>query len=212
MPAIVPIVEGRGEIAAFPLLLRRLLTEEYSRFDLTIGRPITADGRQNLLRSDGIERFLRGTREVRPDAAGIIVLIDLDEDDCAADLARELAARARGVGLSIPVVIVVVVQAYEAWFPASIETIRGQRVKKLAFLPDDVESPPEPETICSPKDWLKGRLVAGRGYKETQDMVPLTASLDFDLVRPRSRSFQRLGHAIEELIAAVDQRSVAVTP
>ena len=211
MPAIVPIVEGHGEEKAFPLLLRRLLAEEYGRFDLTIDRPLNAKSWHNLLRSGGIEGFLRRAA-LRANAAGIIVLLDLDEADCAADLARELAARTRGVGLRLPVAIVVVVQAYEAWFLASIETIRGRRVKGEAFLPDDVEPPPEPEAIRSPKGWLKGRLVASRGYVEPRDMPPLTTLLDCARVRQCCRSFRRLDHAIEQLIAAVDGQVVAVTP
>ena len=203
MPAIVPIVEGHGEEKAFPLLLRRLLAEEYCRFDITIDHPLNAKSWNNLLRAGGIERFLERAA-LRANAAGIIVLLDLDEADCAADLARELAARARGRGLHLPVAIVVVVRAYEAWFIASIETIRGRRVKGLKFLPGDVEPHPQPETIRSPKSWLKEKLVAGRGYVEPRDMPPLTDLLDYALVRQRCRSFHRLGHAIEQLIEAVD--------
>ncbi|MDE0004740.1 MAG: DUF4276 family protein [Rhodospirillaceae bacterium] len=211
MPAIVPVVEGRGEIAAFPLLLRRLLAEEYRRFDLTIDHPLAANGWHNLLRAGGIERFLERAA-LRANAAGIIVLLDLDEADCAADLARELAARARGRGLHLPVAIVVAVQAYEAWFLASIETIRGQHVKGQRFLPAEVEPPSEPETIRSPKDWLKDRLVDDRFYKEKEDMPPLTDLLDCAQVRRRCRSFRRLDHAIGQLVAAIDRQVVAVTP
>ena len=210
MPAIVPIVEGDGEEEAFPPLLRRLLYEQ-DHYDITVTSPYNAQGRTKLTRPGGIEAYLRYAAS-EPDAAGIIVLLDLEDDNCAADLARELAARARNVYLNLPVAIVVVVRAYEAWFLASIETIRGKRVKRLAFLPDDTEPPPEPETVRSPKSWLKERLVAGRFYKETLDMAPLTALLDCALVRRRSRSFRRLDHAIEELIAAVDGQVVAVTP
>ena len=154
MPAIVPIVEGHGEEKAFPLLLRRLLMEEHSRSDITIDGPLNAKSWHNLLRSGGIEGFLRRAA-LRANAAGIIVLLDLDEANCAADLARKLAARARGIELHLPVAIVVVVQAYEAWFIASIETIRGRRVKGLRFLSGGVEPPPEPEAVRSPKGWLK---------------------------------------------------------
>ena len=210
MPAIVPIVEGDGEEEAFPPLLRRLLYEQ-DHYDITVTSPYNAQGRTKLTRPGGIEAYLSYAAS-EPDAAGIIVLLDLEDDNCAADLARELAARARNVYLNLPVAIVVVVRAYEAWFLASIETIRGKRVKRLAFLPDDTEPPPEPETVRSPKSWLKERLVAGRFYKETLDMAPLTALLDCALVRRRSRSFRRLDHAIEQLIAAVDRQDVAITP
>ena len=211
MPAIVPVVEGRGEIAAFPLLLRRLLAEEYGRLDLTIDHPLAANGWHNLLRAGGIERFLERAA-LRDNASGIIVLLDLDEADCAADLARNLAERARSIRSHLPVAIVVAVPAYEAWFLASIETIRGRRVKGEAFLPDDVEPPPEPEAIRSPKGWLKRWLVDDRFYKEKEDMAPLTALLDCARIRRRCRSFRRLDHAIEQLVTAVDEQVVAVTP
>ena len=210
MPAIVPIVEGDGEKAAFPLLLRRLLYDQ-ERYDFTVTSPYNARGRTKLTRSGGIEAYLSYAAS-EPDAAGIIVLLDLEDDNCAADLARELAARARNVYLNLPVAIVVVVQAYEAWFLASIETIRGQPIKRLPFFPDDVEPPPEPEAIRSPKGWLKDRLVDDRFYKEKEDMPPLTDLLDCAQVRQSCRSFRRLDHAIGQLIAAVDRQDVVVTP
>ncbi len=210
MPAIVPIVEGHGEEQAFPVLLRRLLYEQ-GRYEFTVTSPYNAKGRTKLTRPGGVEGYL-ATAASEADAAGIIVLLDLDEADCAADLARELAARARGRGLHLPIAIVVAVQAYEAWFIASIVTIRGRRVKGLKFLPGDVEPHPQPETIRSPKDWLKDRLVDDRFYKETQDMAPLTDLLDCAQVRRRCRSFRRLNHAIGQLIASVDRQDVAVTP
>ncbi len=210
MPAIVPIVEGDGEAVAFPLLLRRLLYEQ-ARYDFTIATPYNAKGRTKLTRPAGIEAYL-ASAAAEPDAAGIIVLLDLDEDNCAVELARELAARASRVELSLPVVLVVAVQAYEAWLFASIETIRGQPIKGLAFLPDDTEPHPEPEALRSPKSRLQRLLPAGRGYKERQDMAPLTDLLDCARIRRRCRSFRRLDSAIEELIAAIDRRAVAVTP
>ena len=183
MPAIVPIVEGGGEEEAFPPLLRRLLYEQ-DRYDFTVTSPYNAQGRTKLTRSGGIEAYLSYAAS-EPDAVGIIVLLDLEDDNCAADLARELAARTRNVGLNLPVAIVVVVQAYEAWFIASIETIRGQPIKGLTFLPDDIESPPEPETIRSPKEWLKratgcrsvlqGNAGHGPAYRATRH-APVFAS------------------------------------
>lgn len=208
MLTIVPIVEGDGELQAFLLLLRRLLGEQ-NRYDLTVARPHNAHGRTNLLRPGGIEGFLRSVGVLQP--AGIIVLLDLDEDDCGADVAHDLAGRARQVGLSTSIVIVVAVSAYEAWFLASIETTRGEPIKGQPFLRDDVEAPPDPEAVASPKRWLGERLIGSRGYKETLDQAPLTEQLDLGMVRQRSRSFRRLNHAVTQLIEAIDDRAV-VTP
>ena len=43
-------------------------------------------------------------------------------------------------------------------------------------------------------------------------MPPLTQLLDCARVRRGCRSFRRLDHAIEELVAAIDRQDVAVTP
>jgi hypothetical protein len=194
---IVTIVEGDGEVGALPVLLRRLVGHHHS---VHFVRPKNAHTRNNLTKPGGLERFLELARSEGCD--GALVLLDADKV-CAAELAWELAERARDVGLPFPVAIVCVKCEYEAWFLASLETIKGRPgIPAGTVYEGDVESKP------GVKEWLTAQMPPGRAYKETQDQAPLSAMLDLDLVRQRSRSFRRLEHAVEELLAGV----LAVSP
>ncbi len=46
--SIQPIVEGPGDVAAVPVLLRRLLHESMLRFDAVVMRPVNCTGKGNL--------------------------------------------------------------------------------------------------------------------------------------------------------------------
>ena len=57
MPKIVPIVEGEGEVEAVPKLLSKVLNE-LGRYEFTIARPKNANGRPNLDKPGGLEKFV----------------------------------------------------------------------------------------------------------------------------------------------------------
>ncbi|MGC9317545.1 MAG: DUF4276 family protein [Armatimonadota bacterium] len=203
MAVLVPIVEGDGEVDAVPLLLRRLLYEFLRRFDLEIGPPKNAHGRTNLTTRGGIERFVRYALK-EPEAAGVIVLVDADDDiPCA--LACHLRHRIEALSPSIPAAVVCAERQYESWFVESIETLRGK-----CDLCTDAEWPASRPP--NPKAWLRDRMPATRTYKETSDQVSLTSELDFSLLAERSRSFRRMRHAVEELVEAHDTGTSSVTP
>lgn len=194
---IVPIVEGDGETTAAPLLLRRLLWENQQRFDVRIARARNAHGRSNLTKIDGLEKFLERIRREPADA--VLVLLDADQD-CAKELAEDLAARTRVLGLPFPVAIVCAKCEYEAWFLASLETIMGISYE------DDVEAK------RGVKEWLSAQMLPDSVYQETKDQAAMTQQIDFTLARERSRSFRRLEHAIEELLDAIDGQKARITP
>lgn len=203
MLRLVPIVEGDGEINAVPLLIRRLLHEFHQRFDVDIAFPKNAHGRENLLRTGGIERFVRYALK-EADIAGVVLLLDA-EHDVPCRLACALRARVAALNPSVPVVIVCAEVQYESWFVESIETLRGKcGIAQTAARPE--LHPPNPKT------WLEQEMPSNRAYKETTDQVTLTAALDFDRLSRRSRSFRRLHHAVEELLDAFDRGTSPVTP
>jgi hypothetical protein len=141
---------------------------------------------------ENVIRYYRGFS----DCAAVLVLLDLD-DDCPAEKGPELAARIRAMEeLPFSVVVVCAKCEYEAWFLASLESIQGQN-----YLDD-------PEAIRGAKEWL-GREF---GYREVRDQSRYTQQLDVTLARQRSRSFRRLCHAFEELIAAANTNQPVVTP
>ena len=62
---------------------------------------------------------------------------------------------------------------YEAWFLASIESLRGQR-----GIRQDAQSHPAPEEPRGAKGQLEARLEQGRSYSETADQAALSATFD----------------------------------
>jgi len=148
-----------------------------------------------FFRGDKLERAV--TYHVRqPDCAGVVVLLDMD-DDCPVQKARDLAARIQKVsGLSCPVAVVCAKCEYEAWFLASLESITG----------DIYEG--DPETRRDAKGWLRKRY----GYKQTRDQAVYTRKIDVAKACQLSRSFRRAKHALEEIVSAAEQGRPVVTP
>lgn len=208
MPKIVPIVEGEGEVEAVPILLRKIL-EEMRRWDIQIARPKNSNGCENLKKPNGLERFVR-LAEMEPDCAAILVLMDADEQ-CPKNLAMSFAARVRAVGVRYPTAIVLPKCEYEAWFLASLKSIAGKELKGRSGLPEGLAYVSDIEGLRGVKGWLSRQLPEGRIYKETLDQAPMTHLIDLQEARA-SRSFRRLFHAVEQLVEAVDNNKVIVTP
>src|SRR3990172_1631059 len=92
MAAIVPIVEGVAEVESIPVLFRRIL--EYQNIhDISIARPFRVK-RYSVVRPEELERAVKQAVRDRANAAGVIVVLDSD-DDCPAQLGPALLARAR---------------------------------------------------------------------------------------------------------------------
>jgi hypothetical protein len=203
MASLVPIVEGDGEREAAGILLRRLLYPDFAEAGLQVLKPLSANGRSNLTKSDGIEYFISIALR-QPDAACILVLLDSDRDVPCATACR-LRERIEARQPHLPVAVVCSEVEYESWFVDSIESVRG-----ASGISEDAEPPDS--APANPKAWLTSHMPPGRAYKETTDQAPLTARLDFALLEERSRSFRRMRHAIEELVEAYDAGEAIVTP
>ncbi len=201
MPVLVPIVEGDGEVAAVPLLLRNIL-HHHALWDWRVGHPKRAGGLQALKKNPG--RFIQ--LALYEEACGaILVLLDLD-DGCPREEACQLAQAIRAMNPPCPVAVVLAHCEYEAWFLASLESIRGKH-----GLPADLVFDGDVETKRGAKEWLSNAMPRGTIYKETIDQAKFTQSLDFSVARTCSRSFRRLWHAIEELVQT-PQPGASVTP
>ena len=195
MTTIVPVVEGPGDVSAFPSLLGRILWERYERTDVIVAqgtsRVVKANGRQNL--ENKLERFLQHALN-KPECDAILVLLDTD-GECPVELAQQLSQRCEQIGLTCPVEIVCAHWSYESWFLASLETIKGQRgISEAAALSLDAED------IQNPKQWLTKQMPDGQAYKETLHQASLSSFIDIELTYHNSRSFRRLCHALELLL------------
>ena len=196
MPTIVPVVEGAGDVAALPELLGRILRERFNRPDVIVAqgrsRVVTANGRQKL--ESKLENFLQHAQK-KPQCDAILVLLDAD-DDCPVNLAQGLLERCKRLGLNCPVEIVCAHRSYESWFLASLDTIKGR-----GNIPDTAVLVQAAEDVSSPKQWLTDQMPRGRAYKETIHQASLSRSIDIGAAHHNSRSFRRLCHALEQLLA-----------
>ena len=190
---IQPIVEGQGDEAAVPLLLRRL-RDEAQAWGLEVGRPHRRR-RTQLVKKDSLQSAVR-VAALREDCAGILILFDAD-DDCPAELTPTLEQWAREAASGIPCAVVMANREYEAWFLASIEALHGR-----AGIPPEATSHPHPETPRDAKGELERRMPRGASYSATVDQAPLTAHLDLQSAYRRCRSFRKLVSAFGALAAA----------
>ncbi len=190
---IQPIVEGQGEVAAVPLLLRRLMGEAHA-WGLEVGRPHRRP-RTQLVKKDSLQRAVQIA--ALPDhCAAILVLFDAD-DDCPMELAPILEAWAVEAAGGKPCAVVMANREYEAWFLASIEALRG----KASILPE-ATSHHEPEVPRDAKGELERRMPHSASYSPTVDQVALTAHFDLERAYRHCRSFRKLVKAFATLTAA----------
>lgn len=189
---IQPIVEGRGEESAVPVLLRRLCHDEAQAWDVKIKHPHRRP-RSQLVKQDTFQKAVRAAGYTS-NLVGILVLFDAD-DDCPAELAPKLGGWAHDVadGRSCP--IVMANREYEAWFLAGIESLRGRR-----GIREDAVSFPEPEGPRDAKGRLKRCMDRGASYSPAVDQAALTAEFDLASAYRGCRSFRKLVSAVGTLL------------
>jgi hypothetical protein len=191
---IQPIVEGHGEVTAVPVLLRRL-RDEAQCFSLDVNSPIRRK-RSQLVQETQLRNSIRLAR-LQPQCGGIIVLLDSD-DDCPKELMPTLQAIAQSEAGPIPCLVVLAHREYEAWFLASIESLRRKRGVRA-----DAESHPRPEEPRDAKGQLEMRMEKGKSYHETSDQAALSAEFDMKPAYRQCRSFRRMVKAYIEIAVAL---------
>ncbi|MFC4009898.1 DUF4276 family protein [Nonomuraea purpurea] len=190
---IASVVEGFGEVAAVPELLRRLAAEIAPDVwtDFPQGR---RKGRDQLIVPGGIESVVDEVVRKTRDVAGVLVLIDAD-DACPAALGPELLDRARGARPDVPLAVVLANREFEAWFLASAVSLRGHQ-----GLPIDLQLPSDPERPRDCKGWLTKHRVDGTPYNPVRHQTGLTARFDLAMARKNSPSFDKFWRDVEYLI------------
>jgi hypothetical protein len=184
------VVEGFGEVAAAPILIRRLANLLNPSIALQVLQPYRLS-RYKLIKVGEIEKAVDFmARKVGPGGA-VLVLIDAD-DDCPATLGPALVARARAARPDRHVSVVLAKREFEAWFLAGAISLRGERT-----LPSDLDPPNQPEQIGGAKEWLSTRMTSG--YSETLDQPAFAAALDLASAR-QSDSFDKLVRDLSALL------------
>lgn len=182
---VATIVEGDGEVAAVPLLLRRVADWRTPEVFPDIIPPIRVRRDRFLYRDEEFERYLRLAAAKCEDTGWILVLLDAD-DDCPAQLAKEVLTRAAACAAHRRVSVVFATREFEAWFIAAAESLDGHR--GFAFDPaDNIDA----ETQRDANGWLRRRM-AGGTYGETTDQPAFSARFDLRQAFDGSRSFRKL--------------------
>jgi hypothetical protein len=182
---VVSIVEGDGEVAALPLLLRRLAQWRTPDTHPDVPAPIRVRRDRFVNREDEFRRHVLLAAAKAGEDGWILILLDAD-DDCAVQASRSLLARARQVIPHRRVSVVMAVREYEAWFIAAAESLDGHR--GFSHMPGQVVAA---ETPRDAKGWLKERM-GGRSYGETIDQPAFTALMSLAQAHSNSRSFRKL--------------------
>ena len=195
MVTIASIVEGKGEVAAVPILLRRIAAEVSPNAPVNVLRPIRVQ-RNRILKEGQLERAVElAARRIGEAQGGILILLDAD-DGCPKELADEMLRRAHAARGDQHIRAVLAKREYEAWFLAAARSIAGQRE-----IDESTEPPPEPESIRGAKEWLSRCMPPDRAYSATRDQPALTAL--FDMTTARSApSFDKLWRDVTYLLAA----------
>ncbi len=189
------IVEGEGDVEAFPILVRRLL-ERQGITPIEIPRPWRLPRGKMLKKAELAKAVEMMARKTAPTGA-LMVLLDAD-DDCPAQLGPKILECLKGMRPDRALSVVVAKREFEAWFLGAAESLRGQR-----GLPADLRAPEAPEAVRDAKGWLGQRMP--RGYSATIDQPALASVLDLDAAE-RVSSFAKLKRDLTR-IATMQQPS-----
>jgi len=200
---ILPIVEGHYEVEAVGVLLRRL-RDQSGEFGIQVGKAIRRK-RSEMVQQDPLRKAVR-LALLQPSCDAILIMFDAD-NDCPAVLAPMVDRWARDEAGAIPVAVVMPCREFEAWFLASMESLRGCR-----GILTTAEPHPDPEYPRHAKAQLDDRMEAGRSYSETADQAALTAQFDMTASYARCRSFRKMARAFGVLINSATGRAISGWP
>jgi hypothetical protein len=188
---IQPIVEGHGEVEAVPVLLRRL-RDLAQAYPLEVNAPIRRH-RSDFFEEAQVRRAVR--LAMKQDCHAILLVVDGDGDlDCPKHQAPRILGWAQAEAADRACAVVMAYREYEAWFLASIESLRGKRgIRRNAV------SHPHPEEPRGAKEQLETRMEEGRSYHETADQPALSAEFDMQAAFAKCRSFRHLVKAFGDL-------------
>ncbi|MCU7935424.1 MAG: DUF4276 family protein [Candidatus Thiodiazotropha sp. (ex Dulcina madagascariensis)] len=186
MTTVAMVVEGHGEVAALPILLRRLNEWRNPDVYVNLSHPIRVRRDRFLNRNEEFRRILLLAAAKCGENGWILVLLDAD-DDCPAEIGRQILERARTCIPHRRVSVVVANKEFEAWFIAAAKSLHGRR--GFRFDPD--EEGVEAEQPQDAKGWMSMRMASGK-YRETTDQPAFSARMDLEQAYENSRSFRKL--------------------
>jgi hypothetical protein len=164
------ICEGHGEVAAVPILVRRIA--ERMEFPTPNVMPPHRVRRSKLVKPSELERVVELVARKAGPGAPILVLLDAD-DDCPAQLGPALLRRARQQRSDREIAVVLACREFEAWFLTAARSLAGRR-----GLPELFASPLHAEAVKGAKEWLDRNML--RGYSEALDQPAFAALMSLE--------------------------------
>ncbi|MCY4074068.1 MAG: DUF4276 family protein [Acidobacteria bacterium] len=191
---IQPIVEGHGEVEALPVLLRRFI-DAAQVWTVGVGQPIRRP-RNRLVQEDGVRQAVRLALE-QPECGAVLVLLD-GNTDCPAELGPTVQRWAIAAADDTPCRVVLAHREYEAWFLASIESLRG-----FHGVTTNAQPHPDPEGPRGAKEQLRARMQPGAIYLPTVDQPAFSSEFSLAAAYRGCRSFRKLADSFASLIRAM---------
>ncbi len=191
---IVSIVEGQSEVKSVPILLRRILAE-LEIYHIQPARPWRV-GRCKIVRKGELERVVEQSLRRQQNSAGLLVLLDADED-CPAQLGPHLLQRCRKIA-PVPTAVVIAKAEFESWFLGAKESLRGFR-----GIRSDATAPENPEEVSDAKARVSRNMEGKRRYVSTSDQPALAQQMDLDQARANCPSFEKFYREIQNLVSAM---------
>ena len=193
MSMIQPIVEGYGEVEAVPRMIHTIAIN-MGISHIKVGEPI----RRKRSEFCNEERFLRAVKLacLKPECSAIIALCDAD-DDCPKDLGPRIRKWLEGSAMNKACSVVLPKREFEAWFLASMGTLKGYCGIH------NTKSVRDPETIRDAKGELERRMPENRSYHEKIDQKALVKATDWSLVYSRTRSGRKLIEDMRRLFSSM---------
>lgn len=185
MIRIASIVEGDGEVAALPILLRRFNDWLPGRRFAQTLPPIRVHRDRFLNKEDEFRKQLLLAAAKCGEDGWVLVVLDAD-DACPATLATDIAQRATQYVAHRRLSVVLANREYEAWFIAAAPSLDGCRAFRYPS-----GNLVDAETPRDAKGWMR-RNMAGGTYSEVLDQPAFTARFDLQQAYERSRSFRKL--------------------
>lgn len=158
-------------------------------------RPIRIT-KSKLLKEGELERAIELLSRRLEGEGTILILIDAD-DDCAAEMARNIRERVHSSHGHLSVSVVVANSEFESWFIAAAESLRGRR-----GLPSNLTSPLNPESIRGAKEWLRDHMSGPAVYSPTVDQPALAAVFDIEEAARKSPSFRKFLREFNKMTTA----------
>ncbi|MFC0544257.1 DUF4276 family protein [Kutzneria chonburiensis] len=187
LPIVVPVVEGHGETTAVRVLLDRIGWE--LGWPHSVAQPFRVP-RTDLADPVKLSAAVAVASRNVPGAGGVLVLFDAD-DDCPVELNAKLQDAAGNARCGVE--IVAANREFEAWFLASVASLRLHAAVK-----SDAIYATDPEQRRGAKEQLSQLMVTP--YREVRHQPAFASLIDLETTWRKSRSFRRLLSALQRLL------------